>query len=308
MNNFINDRITDLTNWGNNNGAAERLQNAFNKTTNHVISFSGGRTSAYLVYRLLQIVPNAAVVFCDTGAEHPETYKFIRRFAENFNVDITCLRAVVNPELGKGITYKEIDIKDIKHDLKPFKSVMQKYSTPYIGGAFCTDRMKATPFKKYCEDKWGRGNYKTWLGIRIDEPKRIRKSNQFLYLADICDYEKQDILNFWKKQSFDLGIQEHLGNCVFCIKKSYGKIALAARDEPKLAKDFIKIINIAADRPSKEDKRIMYRNHNTLESIIDQYADYSRTDIIGRLKNSHQYQSECSESCEAVGEQLKFDF
>ena len=34
---------------------------------------------------------------------------------------------------------------------------------------------------------------------------------------------------------FDLKIPEHLGNCVFALKKGINKIALAARDEPELA-------------------------------------------------------------------------
>ena len=53
--------------------------------------------------------------------------------------------------------------------------MIQKYGVPYTGGMFCTDRMKLVPFTKYCNEKYGKGNCETWLGIRADEPKRLSK-------------------------------------------------------------------------------------------------------------------------------------
>jgi len=41
-----------------------------------VVSFSGGRTSAYLCSLIKGLHPDAVFVFMDTGAEHPETYDF----------------------------------------------------------------------------------------------------------------------------------------------------------------------------------------------------------------------------------------
>ena len=80
--------------------------------------------------------------------------------------------------------------------------------------------------------------------MRIDEPKRLNKKEGFSYLADISEFEKKDVLDWWAKMPFDLQIKEHLGNCVFCIKKGVNKIALAAKDEPQLADKFIKMINM----------------------------------------------------------------
>lgn len=65
---------------------------------NHqTISFSGGRTSAYMVLKVLDLHPDAEVIYCDTGAEHPGTYRFMREFSEEYGIDITCLRAVPPP-------------------------------------------------------------------------------------------------------------------------------------------------------------------------------------------------------------------
>ena len=67
----------------------------------HVVSFSGGRTSAYLVYLMEQKRKietwDVDYVFMDTGAEHPGTYDFIERCAKEFGINLTCLKAVINP-------------------------------------------------------------------------------------------------------------------------------------------------------------------------------------------------------------------
>lgn len=266
---------------------------------NHIISFSGGRTSAYMALEVLKIHPDAEVIYMDTGAEHPETYKFIRSFSREFGVPVTCLRVIPNPEMRKASTYEILSIDDIGPDLEPWERMLRKYGHPYVGGAFCTDRMKTVPFTKYCDEKYGKDNYERWLGIRIDEPKRLagRESKRgFHYLADISDFEKQDVLDWWSEQSFDLGIQERLGNCVFCIKKSLQKVALAAKDEPVLAEQFIEMLN---ENDIKDDK-IMYRSNNSLNDVIALFSDTGRDEMASRMKSMRQYDTgSCSESCEA---------
>ncbi|EPY5208204.1 phosphoadenosine phosphosulfate reductase family protein [Klebsiella pneumoniae] len=95
----------------------------------HVVSFSGGRTSAYLVHLMEQRRKDGEdvrYVFMDTGAEHPGTYKFIREVVSNWGIDLICLRVDVNPELGKGNGYKIISIDDIGPDLQPWIDITKK--------------------------------------------------------------------------------------------------------------------------------------------------------------------------------------
>jgi hypothetical protein len=35
--------------------------------------------------------------------------------------------------------------------------------------------------------------------------------------------DKQDVLDWWEEQPFDLGIEEFEGNCIGCFKKSFAK-------------------------------------------------------------------------------------
>ncbi len=341
---------------------------------NHVVSFSGGRTSAYLVYLVESMRKSGEwtepveYIFMDTGAEHPKTYEFIKKCVEHFGIELTCLHGDFNQPVGTGHSYKVVSIDDCKHDMinGPFAQLMKKYGAPTVMSAWCTSRMKEETHDKYCDDKYGKDNYNTILGIRHDEPSRLvgsvnyrklrgaglsdiyiadqfsraynssfcdnnlikqvaaqKKEKGLNYLATISDFEKDDVLEFWSEMPFDLQIQEHLGNCVFCIKKSVNKIALAARDEPELAADWIAAIKAGSDRlnnPIEKQtdglfvetytqhikKGVMYRGSNSMKSIIAKFALHSREEIYDSIRSMKRKESGgCTESCEAfASEQL----
>lgn len=142
-----------------------------NKESVNVVSISGGQTSHYMIKKVLEDYPNSRNVFvyCDTGAEHEGTYEFLQDTQKHFNIEIVCIRLHMPKEKGKGCEYRVVDIKDCKPDHKPFLELMQKYGRPYNpGGKFCTDQMKTQIYRKYCNDRFGKGNYTTWIGYRND--------------------------------------------------------------------------------------------------------------------------------------------
>lgn len=273
----------------------------------NVVSFSGGRTSAYLVNLMRNRDPNTRFLFMDTGAEHPGTYQFIRDVVTHWRISLVCLRVVVNPILGKGNSYRVVSVDEIGPDLQPMRDIFEKYGTPYVHGAFCTRAMKMDVFERYCKDNFS--EYHTWIGIRVDEPARLKKREGVSYLADISQFEKSDVLLWWKQQPFDLAIPEHLGNCVFCIKKGTNKIALAARDEPEMAAKFWQLINdpsVRVVKRRKQENKIMYRGNNSLESVIALFADHSREEIAATIRNRGGYDTgSCTESCEAMSCEAK---
>ena len=280
-----------------------------------VVSFSGGRTSAYLSHLMIDKYgrENVEFVFMDTVAEHPKTYDFIKSVNLEFKLNLTCLRVVFNEELGKGNGYKIIDISEIKNDLIPWREMMKKYGTPYNpGGSFCTGMMKLGPWTKYLNEKYGKNNYESYLGIRIDEPKRLKPRENVVYMADISDFEKQDVLDWWEERSFNLEIPEHLGNCVFCIKKGINKVALAERDEPMLGREFMDEITSSWVREvegRKAGKLDMYRGKNSFGDVIKIFSDHSRDDIEMTIRGRKQYESgSCTESCEVFNDEAQLDF
>ena len=267
-----------------------------------VVSFSGGRTSAYLCYLMKEIYgDDVDFVYMDTGAEHAKTYEFIRNCNKHLDLDLTCLRTDFSSPLGAGNSYHVVSINEIGQDLKPFSEMMEKYGTPYIGGMFCTDRMKLVPYTKYCNDKYGKGNYETWLGIRSDEPKRLSVKKNIRYLAEISDFEKQDVLDFWKEMPFDLGIDEWNGNCLFCPKKSNLKLAAARHDNPKA---YIKFLDALHSTRVRHDNKTghrsqMYRGKKSLEQVISMFDGSTEAETKSRIRGAKMMDSgSCSESCE----------
>ncbi|AUR89727.1 hypothetical protein NVP1131O_58 [Vibrio phage 1.131.O._10N.222.49.A8] len=318
-----------------------------------VVSFSGGRTSAYLCYLMKERYGDEVdFIYMDTGAEHPKTYEFIRNVNREFNLNLTCLRTDFDTPLGKGNSYHIVDIDDIKPDLKPLSEMTSKYGVPYIGGMFCTDRMKLVPFTKYCQEKYGRGNFETWLGIRADEPARVfgsklykslkeiialddedlikmystnhidregffvmeecievelfneicrRKTSGIRYMAEISEFKREDVLDFWSKMPFDLDIPEHLGNCVFCPKKSNLKLAAAQRDEPEFYHNFLEMIYSDSVRHDEKTGHWskMYRGKQSLESLIATFDGSTGDEIKARMRGAKMTDAgSCSESCE----------
>jgi len=339
-----------------------------------VVSFSGGRTSAYLCYLMKEKYGDEVdFIYMDTGAEHEKTYEFIRKVNDEFGLNLTCLRTDFSSPLGAGNGFTVVDINSISPDLKPFSEMIYKYGVPYIGGMFCTDRMKLVPFNKYCKEKYPKtfwcdgiqkqggtpaGNmfeeagYETWLGIRADEPKRVfgkklygklkstlglsdsdlidmystnhidmekffvmeepsecalfnevcrRKRAGIRYMAEISDYDKQDVLDFWSNQDFDLDLPEHLGNCVFCPKKSDLKLAAAQRDESDFYHEFLTMLYSPSVRVDDKTGHYskMYRGKQSLESLIAKFDGSTGEEIKARIRGGKMEASgSCSESCE----------
>ena len=86
-----------------------------------VINFSGGKTSAYMT--ITEYKEGDLVIFCDTGREHPKTYKFINDFEANENIPIIRLKYEGGFE---GMLEKK---KQIPNNFKRFCTVELKIKT-----------------------------------------------------------------------------------------------------------------------------------------------------------------------------------
>jgi hypothetical protein len=95
-----------------------------------VISFSGGRTSAYMLWRILEsnngLPEEAIVIFANTGKEDEETLKFVKNCSVNWNVPIVLCEGIFDaiaikrnaiPLLGKTIP-KALMMKLIEPNVK----------------------------------------------------------------------------------------------------------------------------------------------------------------------------------------------
>ena len=288
-----------------------------------VVSVSGGRSSGYLVYLMeqkrKQLEWQVEYVFMDTGAEHPNTYQFLKDMVSHWKIKLHCIRTKVNPKKGVGVTYQQVSLDELRPDLKPWAEMLKKYGAPTIAAPRCTSRMKTEPHDKFCDARWGRGNYNTWLGIRIDEDRRLgdylktqdlfKKAiipvRPIRYLAELSSFDKAAVNKWWQEQPFDLQIPDYLGNCVFCIKKSLPKLYAAVLQEPELARAFEQLITSNAVRQLPDQTFApgqLYREHSGLGEIIETANKLAPNSLA--LKDYIALQDDepglCEGSCEAI--------
>lgn len=121
------------------------------------------------------------------------------------------------------------------------------------------------------------------------------------YLAEICDYEKSDILDYWSNMPFDLTIDEWSGNCKFCPKKSNLKLVASKIDSPECYSNFVDLLNDDSVRVDGNTGNVnhMYRGKQSLESLIATFDGITGAEIKARIRGGKMIDTNsCSESCE----------
>lgn len=203
------------------------------------ISFSGGRTSAFMTKVLLDQHKDdreIVVLFANTGLEHDKTLEFVRRCDEELGFPTVWVEAVVDPAKGSGTSFKVVDFQTADRKGKPFEAVIAKYGVPNKGYPHCTRETKLVPMTKYLRSiGWGPGSYSTAVGIRTDEKDRKSRSamsHGVFYPLSQMGITKDYVRAWWGRQSFDLEIPEHYGNCLTCWKKSLRKLLTVATEMP----------------------------------------------------------------------------
>jgi hypothetical protein len=193
-------------------------------------SFSGGRTSAYMTKLLKDYFTNAKfiVTFANTGIEHPKTLEFVKKCDDFFGFNTIWLETDVFLGVRKSCGFKIVDYYSASRHGEPFEKVIQKYGIPNVSFPYCTRELKLNPINSYLKSLGiDHKSVPTAIGIREDERRRVSstagKLNLIYPLVYLFPTVKHEILDFWKQQPFDLGIEEFEGNCRGCFKKSTAK-------------------------------------------------------------------------------------
>ena len=245
-----------------------------------IVSFSGGRTSAYMSKWLINARSeqyDLHFVFANTGLEHEETLKFVNRCDKEWNLNLTWIEAVTHKQLGKGPTYKTVTFETAARNGEPYKLLASIEGIPGPERPICTDRLKTVILTKF------RNNISksalSAIGIRIDEVDRMNPSYERLRLVypliSMKPTKKPEIINWFKDNSFDLEIPEHLGNCVTCWKKSDRKLMTIAKHSSEYFIPFQLIESKYSDILSKKDgpvdgtERKIFRGHRNCQDIIE---------------------------------------
>ena len=121
--------------------------NCSEKPVRHVLALSGGKDSSALAVYMLDKVPNAEYVFCDTGEELDETYEYINKLQ-----DFLC----------KKIVWLKTE-KDFNYYVDLYNGVLPDANTRW-----CTRMLKLKPYEEFI----GTDPVLSYVGIRADESHR----------------------------------------------------------------------------------------------------------------------------------------
>jgi 3'-phosphoadenosine 5'-phosphosulfate sulfotransferase (PAPS reductase)/FAD synthetase len=204
------------------------------------ISFSGGRTSGYLLHQVLdawggKLPEGGHVLFANTGREHNATYKFVDQIGREW-----CKVTWVE---WSPTGYEIRTAETASRNGEPFASLIAKRKyLPNPIMRFCTSDLKVIPMKKFMEAQ-GYEDFTTIIGLRADEPRRVTRlrldasRDISMPLAD-ADVTSADVLAWWKKQPFDLNLPNNdpaFGNCDLCFLKGAARVERVIRSEPNRA-------------------------------------------------------------------------
>jgi 3'-phosphoadenosine 5'-phosphosulfate sulfotransferase (PAPS reductase)/FAD synthetase len=215
------------------------------------ISFSGGRTSAYMLYQVLQAnngLPDDAIVcFANTGKEEEATLKFVNDCSVNWNVKIHWIEYQDHEDPIN--RYKEVTYETAARNGEPFEAIIRKRQyLPNPVTRFCTSELKIRTMACFLKQSGLFDNcFKSeienasWIGLRYDEARRAAKIADKRRIPLYTDgVTVQHISEFWDKQEFNLELPTYkgrtlAGNCDLCFLKPMNQVATLIAEKPERA-------------------------------------------------------------------------
>lgn len=207
------------------------------------ISFSGGRTSGYLLYHILEafnwkLPKDILVLFANTGREFEETLKFVHDCETHWGVKIRWIEYRRDPKApiftpgtehysvpGIGCqSQTEVTYETASRNGEPFKIAIEVEADykiakgelpilPNVAQRWCSARLKAEAMDRFMVSL-GYDYFNCAVGMRADEPSRVRKlkananaTKDFVCPMDDAVVTMDEVLEFWKHQDFDLELK-----------------------------------------------------------------------------------------------------
>lgn len=243
-----------------------------------LISFSGGRTSAYMLWRILQahggtLPEDVHVCFANTGKEREETLRFVHECSVRWGVRVRWLEWIDRE--GRHTPAKdrfiEVGFNSAARNGEPLKALIRrKKYLPNAVTRFCTAELKIDTMKQFMLAQ----GYERWtnvVGLRIDEMHRVFKQiernesgkerwqSAMPMASRGGQTTKQDIWRFWLgenvdpkhliyplPQGFDLGLYPYEGNCDDCMLKGREVLIYQERERPGQIDDWIGMEDLAS--------------------------------------------------------------
>ena len=209
-----------------------------------VVSFSGGRTSAFMLRKILDAhdgLPNGGhVVFANTGREVEATLDFVKTIGDRW-----CPITWVERRFRQEPDFVVVDHASASRNGEPFARLIEaKKFLPNPVMRFCTEELKVRAISSYMKSV-GVNEATMVVGLRADEPRRVHRvqgdeRGGFSYECPMAraGHTIEDVMAYWKTQPFDLALPNDdraFGNCDLCFLKGRGMIERVLRHSPDKA-------------------------------------------------------------------------
>lgn len=222
-----------------------------------LVSFSGGRTSAYMLHEILrahdgQLPSDVVVAFANTGKEREETLRFVHECGSRWGVHVHWLEWR-DDQLG----FDVVGLNSASRLGEPFDALIdKKQRLPNGQERWCTEFLKVRPLHSLMRTiGFGEpGEYLEVIGLRHDEGHRILKGfaraetdgRRLGYPLGNAKVTKRDVQAFWwgadrryetsaQPQGFDLELPNLWGNCDLCFAMGVAIREERVRQNPHIA-------------------------------------------------------------------------
>lgn len=265
------------------------------------ISFSGGRTSAFMLHQIIQahggqLPDHIHVCFANTGKEREETLRFVHECGSRWNVKIHWIEWRDSKD-----GFEEVGFNSASRNGEPFEALIRKKGMPPNWQArFCTQFLKVVAMKAFAKSlSWEDGSYVEVIGLRHDEGGRLLKmyerneteATKCIAPLSKAKITKRDVMAFWKAQPFDLALVPGESNCDLCMMKSMKTRMAIMRRFPDSAKWWMRMEQETSgffDRHARYAE--LYRQVRDQGHLFDGFLDDTTMD-------DEEHDTECGLLC-----------
>ena len=257
----------------------EALASLADPSLRHIVSISGGKDSTALAIYMRGKYAQIPVeyVFCDTGAELPETYEYLERLEALLGVEVHRVDA--------------LDLLDVRK--KPGRTAFDVVLDEMYGGflpnpraRWCTRMLKIQPFEAYV----GNSHAFSYIGIRHDENREGYVSRKPPVISErpniVAVYPfKDDGIGLADVEAIleesGLGMPDYYrwrsrSGCYFCFYQQIGEWQGLKEEHPELferAKAYERV---------KNGKKFTWTDGKTLDEV----ADRPRRELISKSESA----------------------